>query len=66
MTAFNPNLFDNVTTVDDIVLIILLVAIWFMMTVVVDAIYMWIAMAFYLRKRKKPYQFPKYLEDDEE
>lgn len=66
MTAFNPNLFDNVTTVDDIVLVILIVAIWFMMTIVIDCIYMRIAMSFYRRQRKKPYQFPKYLEDDEE
>ena len=66
MTAFNPNLFDGITTVDDIVLIILIVAIWFMMTIVIDCIYMWIAMAFYRRRRKKLYQFPKYLEDDEE
>ena len=66
MTAFNPNLFDDVATVDDIVLIILLVAIWFIVTFVIDFIYMRIAISFHRRQRKKSYRFPKYLEDDEE
>lgn len=66
MTAFNPNLFDGVTTVDDIVLFVLIVAIWFMMVLLADGLYVLIVMAYHRRNRKKPFQFPKYLEDDEE
>lgn len=69
MTPFNPCFTDNVTTTDDIMFFMLIAFIWFGVSIFILAFDDMYLIWKHRRMRKvnrQQYQFPKYLEDDDE
>lgn len=69
MLPFNPNFNDSITTTDDVVMFLIIIAIYvfvmFLCQAVIDSVYL-IRANRTRKKLKREHQFPKYLEDDDE
>lgn len=69
MNTFSPNFNDSITTTDDVVMVLIIIVIYvfimFLCQAIIDSVYLIRANRF-RKKIKKEYQFPKYLEDDNE